>query len=92
MIYSDSRYADGLVVKVQDARRQSYQVSVFREFPVETSGFRYYTWVENDRLDIIAHEFLGDPNLWWQILDFNPEVINGLDIPVGTVLRIPSVL
>jgi nucleoid-associated protein YgaU len=91
MIYSDSRYADGLVVKVQDARRQSYQVSVFREFPTESSGFRYYTWVENDRLDILAHEFLGDPNLWWHILDFNPEVINGLDIPVGTVLRIPSV-
>jgi nucleoid-associated protein YgaU len=91
MIYADSRYADGYLQKSFDARNGSYTVGVLRSFPTTASSFYYYVWTSRDRLDKIALERLGNSDLWWRILDFNPEVGNPWDIPVGTVLRIPSV-
>lgn len=91
MIYTDSRYADGVVVRSFDARKSSYGVTLFRQFPEGVSEFYYYTWTQRDRIDLVANEFLGDPNLWWVIMDYNPEIVNPLDIPLGTVLRIPGV-
>ena len=43
-----------------------------------------------DRLDALANKYLGDSQLWWQILDINPEVINPFNITPGTQLRIPN--
>lgn len=91
MIYADSRYADGYLQKSLDARTNSYSVGVMRSFPSESSSFYYYVWTARDRLDKLALELLGNPGLWWRILDYNPEISNGLDIPVGTTLRIPNV-
>lgn len=91
MIYADSRYADGYLQKSLDARNGTYTVGVLRHFPEESSHFYYYVWTERDRLDKLALERLGNVDLWWRILDYNPEIGNGLDIRVGTTLRIPSV-
>jgi nucleoid-associated protein YgaU len=91
VIYSDSRYADGSIVKLYDVRRADYEVTVLRNFPEQSGGFRYYTWVEGDRIELIAHRTLGNANNWSRIMDFNPEVIDAFSIPVGTVLRIPNV-
>jgi hypothetical protein len=90
MIFTDSRYATGRAFKAHDSRSNSYGVAVMRSFPVQKSKFYHYTWVEKDRIDILAEEFLGSPDLWWVIMDFNPELIDPFDIAVGTVLRIPS--
>jgi hypothetical protein len=91
MIYADSRYADGYLQKSLDSRNGAYTVGVLRNFPTDSSQYYYYVWTERDRLDKLALERLGNVDLWWRILDYNPEVGNGLDIPVGTTLRIPSV-
>lgn len=90
MIYSDSRYASGTLVKTFDARKSNTSISLFRNFPNGTSGFFYYTWSERDRIDIIAERFLGNANLWWYIMDYNPELLNPQDIPVGSSIRIPN--
>ena len=91
MIFHDSRYADSYIYKAYDSRRQKYEVAVERIFPSESSGFFYYTWVEGDRMDIVAQDFLGNPSFWWKIMDYNPEIIDAFDIPVGSLVRIPSV-
>lgn len=91
MIYADSRYADGYLQKSFDARNNRYTVGVLRAFPDTAASFYYYTWTSRDRLDKLARERLGNADQWWRILDFNPEIGNALDIPVGTVIRIPSV-
>lgn len=91
MIYADSRYANGKVLKVQDARSGNDRMAVYRKFPTARSNFYYYTWVENDRIDIVAYNLLGSPAFWWKIMDFNPEVLDPFSIPIGTNLRIPSV-
>jgi len=91
MIYSDSRYATGIVLKAQDARSGDYVTAVYRDWPVINSQFYYYTWVEGDRLDQVANLLLGSASFWWRIMDLNPEYLDPFSIPVGAVIRIPSV-
>jgi nucleoid-associated protein YgaU len=50
-----------------------------------------YTWQESDRIELVAYRFFKTPAVWWKIMDYNPEIGNPFDIPVGTVLRIPNV-
>jgi hypothetical protein len=90
MIYTDSRYADGIVVRSFDSRKLTYEVTLFRQFEESSSRFFYYTWTQRDRIDLVANELLGDPTLWWVIMDYNPEIANPLNIEIGAVLRIPG--
>ena len=90
MIYLDSRYADGPLLRAWDARNSTYTVAVLREWPEYGTRYSIYEWVETDRLDLIAWKFLGSPNLWWRILDINPEILDATSIAPGTQLRIPN--
>lgn len=90
MIFLDSRYVDGKLFKAQDSRTRKYQVSVFRTYPTDVANYFLYEWVETDRIDNVAHKFLGGANLWWKIMDFNPNIINPFMIEPGTQLRIPN--
>jgi len=95
-IYVDSRYANPIlnenhvIPKAWDAQRQEYHIVIFRNWPVYSTKFTVYEWVEGDRLDNVANKFLGNPQFWWKIMDINPEVINPTNIPEGTQIRIPS--
>tara|TARA_B100001250_G_scaffold377712_1_gene367001 strand:- start:403 stop:669 length:267 start_codon:yes stop_codon:yes gene_type:complete len=40
-----------------------------------------------DRLDTLAYEYYGNPQLWWFIAKANKLVT--MNVPVGTSLRIP---
>lgn len=90
MIYSNSRYADALIAKSHDARKDNYGLSIFRSFPSSTQSFFLYVWEEGDRVDKVAHKYLHNPEDWWKIMDINPEVIDPLFIQVGSVIRIPN--
>lgn len=90
MIFANSRYAEGNVFKAHNPQKNTYAVTVTREYPNYAVPFFYYVWAERDRADIIANKFLGSPDLWWQIMDINPEIIDPFDIPIGTSVRIPS--
>lgn len=90
MIYLDSRYADGPLVRAWDSRTGNYTVAVFREWPTYSTRYSIYEWVETDRLDIVAWKFLGSASLWWRILDVNPEILDATSIAPGTQLRIPN--
>lgn len=91
MIYTDSRYANGNLFLAYTNALQDYSVTVFRNFPSERADYFLYTWKENDRIDMVAKGFLGTAGTWWKVMDFNPEILNPFDIPVGTVIRIPNV-
>lgn len=89
MIFLDSRYVDGTIYKAYDSRTGSYQLTVSRNWPIYSSGFFIYEWVETDRLDDVALQFLGSSSLWWRLMDLNPEVLDPFSITPGTQLRIP---
>jgi hypothetical protein len=90
VIYLDSRYVDGTLVKTWHARKEEYHTVVTREWPLYAQSYFIYEWVETDRLDNLANLYLGNPSLWWEILDLNPEIINPANITPGTQIRIPN--
>lgn len=90
-IFLDSRYADGLIFKSWDARKNQYQITVLRNWPTYTTKFFIYEWSDTDRLDLVANKYLGSSDYWWQIMDINPEIVDPINIAPGTHLRIPSV-
>jgi hypothetical protein len=90
MIFLDSRYVDGTLTKVYKPSKDSYELVVYRKWPTYQVDFFYYEWKETDRLDAVASRYLGKSDLWWQILDINPEIINTVNIAPGTQLRIPN--
>ena len=85
MILANSRYLDGAVVPQADGK-----VIVRRTFPRPPASVGYYTWQQSDRIDRIAAKKLGDPRLWWKILDANPMVQAVGDLRPGMQIRIPS--
>ena len=90
MIYTDSRYAGSVFSKTYSAKRETYNLSVMRTFPTDQSNFYYYSWRERDRIENVAARLLGDANQWWRIMDYNPELIDPVNIPVGSTIRIPA--
>ena len=89
-IYLDSRYADGALFKGRDARNDTYVTTVFRAWPTNYKQVTVYEVKEVDRIEDIAVRYLGNPSLWWKIMDLNPEVLDPFDIVPGTLLRIPN--
>lgn len=90
MIFSDSRYVDGSLAKIYRAFSNTYEQTVYREWPSYNVDFFYYTYTEIDRIDELAATYLGSPDLWWRIMDINPNLLNPFEIPAGTQVRIPS--
>lgn len=50
----------------------------------------FYTVVQGDTIDGIAHKQYGNAQLYWAILDANPKYQSELEINPGDVLTIPS--
>lgn len=89
MIFLDSRYAEGTIFKAYHSVKDTYELTVFRNFPTKVSEFYYYEVLEGQRIDEIASEIMGDSESWYSIMDFNPEILNPQEIAPGTLLRIP---
>lgn len=89
MISVKSRYATNAVSLVNDTRGSVLTILPRDPKPV-VANFTYVYLQDGDRLDLMAHRLFGDPGQWWRIADVNPEILDWANIPVGTVLRIPS--
>jgi len=89
-IYLDSRYSDGTLFKGKDARNNTYVTTVYRYWPTYLKNVVMYEVKEVDRIEDIAVRYLGNPSLWWKIMDLNPEVLDPFNITPGTLLRIPN--
>jgi hypothetical protein len=63
---------------------------LLRILPPAGAGVQAHLVLEGDRLDLLAHRYLGDPELFWRICDANgalrPEE---LTFEVGRRLAIP---
>ena len=49
-----------------------------------------HEWCEGDTLDGISFRYYGRSDLYWVILDCNPQYQTELDIQVGDLLTIPE--
>ncbi len=86
MISRDSRYADCILYR--DTAGDFFG----RRRRIDTTpryDDRLHTVIEGDRIDLLAHRYLGDAKLWWVICDYN-DIFFPLELKPGTDLRIPS--
>ena len=61
--------------------------TIYSSIP-ETDNDIWVITQPGDRFDLLAHQFYGDPNLWWYIgKAYN---LTFMSIPHGTSLRIPA--
>lgn len=83
---SESRYEECEVLKYGGKEYLGVQLPV--EVPPRPDD-RFHTVVTGDRLDVLAHLYLGDASLWWIISEGN-DLPFPLDLQPGMVLRIPA--
>ena len=87
MIGNNSRYATCILVRDGDGDRLGTRLRIDT---TPRHDDQFHTVVDGDRIDLIAHRYLGDARLWWIIADYN-DLFFSLVIEAGAVLRIPSV-
>lgn len=86
MIYQNSRYVKTGVV--DDNGLATFKLRTRYNFG--KSGALVHQFSLGDRLDGLAMTYYKDPQLWWVILEANPEFRSEIEIPYGTNLVIPS--
>lgn len=86
MIYKGSRYTKTALYDRQGTLmfHQRQRISFGRKNCV------IHTYSQSDRLDNLAVKYFGNPQLYWVILEANPNYRCELDIKVGDKLLIPS--
>ena len=86
MIRKDSRYAQCILFKGSEGDSLG-----MRRCIDTTPRFDdcFHTVVDGDRIDLLAHRYLGNATLWWIICDYN-DLFFPLELSPGQLLRIPS--
>jgi hypothetical protein len=68
MIFSDSRYSNGVFTKSYDALRNKTYPTVHRKYGVIEATTSNYVWEEGDRIDVVANKLrTNEPKFWEQI-------------------------
>ena len=87
----NSRYlgvATGILTDA-NGRTITYLRRRFVPQPEQLAQVQQHTVTQGERLDVIAAQYLGDPELFWRICDGNRAMLPaGLTTAVGRVLRI----
>ncbi|MFE2101077.1 tail protein X [Streptomyces sp. NPDC059468] len=89
-ISANSRYKDSNLALVASSRGTNLTVVPSRQ-QEWAFQFTYHQVTSSDRIDLLAEHYYGDPLLWWNISDANPEIMTWDVLPVGATIRIPSV-
>jgi len=85
-----NRYARTPVIGLGYRYGTSFAVPAIRQ-NIQAGNIRYQEIVlqESNRLDILAGLYYGDGKLWWLIAAAS-NIGWGLQVPVGTIIRIPD--
>lgn len=91
-IYKGSRYEYSTIDFVSTTANGSLNPIVFYQFSdLGLVSYYQHVYVAGERLDQIAYRYYRSPEYWWIIPEFNPEIVDFINIEPGTVLRIPNV-
>lgn len=84
------RYSRAPILVFGQKYGTSMSIPVIRE-NMQSGNIRYTELItqESERLDILAGEFYDDGRLWW-IIAAASDVGWGLQVPPGTLIKIPT--
>lgn len=92
MFFKGSRYEKVVTAQITDASGRAIKYKGIRFIP-ETPAIMQHTVVQGDRLDLIAHQYYQDPELFWRICDANKAMLpDELVAEVGRRILIPPAL
>ena len=86
-IYRGSRYTKTNLY-FRDTGKLCFKIR--ERFNINTDNARTIIYKEGDTLYNLAHRYYGNTQLWWAILDTNPDYRWEGDIPYGAELIIPD--
>lgn len=86
MIFTNSRYTNVDATLVDGVT--SFKLR--KRISFNTDGAKVHHFCLGDRLDGIAMTYYKSPQLWWVILEANPQYRAEFEIPLGADLVIPS--
>lgn len=66
-----------------------WDMSVWDDIPVQPDEIQYTPQVD-DRIDLLAYRFYGDPVLWWVLAVANGMEDLPTDLKYGVAIRVPS--
>jgi hypothetical protein len=91
-IYSSSRYASATMdfISVNDSNTVT-PVLFYNFDDVYNTKYSVHYYAKGQRLDQLSFMYYDRPDLWWAIVEYNPEVKDFFNITPGTPLRIPNV-
>ena len=91
-INQGSRYESSTVDYLSKNPYGSANPIVFYKFDtLENVTYTYHTYVAGETLYGLSNRYYKRPDLWWAIVEYNPEVVDFFSISPGTLLRIPNV-
>ena len=85
--YSNTKVTRKSLLPKQKKNVLSYETTLYQRIP-ETNGDLHVIATEGDRLDNLAFQFYGDPNLWWYIAKANN--LTAMNVSAGKSLVIPA--
>lgn len=91
-IFKGSRYEYSTIDYVATTSELIEEPIVFYR-PSELGLTRYWehTYIKGERLDSLSYKYYKNPEYWWLIVEYNPAIIDFINIKPGTVLRVPNV-
>ncbi len=85
-VFKGSRYVK---TSAYIRRGEALVLSIRKKNKFNLSNATYYTVVQGDTIDGIAYKQYGNAQLYWAIMDANPQYQSELDIKPGDLLTIP---
>lgn len=91
-IFKGSRYEYSVIDFV--ATNQSAQQHPIVFYYTGSFGlvtYREHVYVQGERLDQLANTYYKNPEYWWIIPEYNPQIEDFTNISPGTIIRMPNV-
>jgi hypothetical protein len=84
-----ARYEDTIILRDNNKKRY-LSTETYPVFPKRDTDV-YIVGTYGQRMDNLANQYYGSPNLWWVIARANPELFNGgIHLKPGKEYRIPT--
>ena len=91
-IYSGSRYETVTVdYFTKEESGRSYPIVFYPIGALNQISYVTHIYTPGETLHYLSQKYFKRPDLWWTIVEYNPEITDFFNIPSGTLLRIPSV-
>ena len=85
-VYQGSRYAKTPLYIIKG---ETPVIGIRTRYKFNLKEATYYTVIQGDTIDGIAFKHYSNAQLWWAIMDANPQYQSELEIKAGDVLCIP---